>query len=133
MVKAALSNCISPRSYHYRTTVPTVPACVWDPYQTTCINMIEGSLNFTARLATPAITISLLSLTQAASRSYSCETVFYLDTQSSPPSSLILHPSPTLQHSHHLPLYRPVTRSTAYSASFIFPPKVLYHYATVYP
>ena len=34
-----------------------------------------------------------------------------------PPSSFIPHLS-TLRHSHHLPLYRPVTSSTAYSASF---------------
>ena len=121
--KAALSNCISP---HVVLPLLNYCSCVWDPYQTTYINMIEGVQKFTARLATKQWNTSyllvqlgwpLLSTRRKQQKLFLCHHILS-GYSIIPPSSFTPHPSPTLRHSHHLPLYRPVTRSTAYSASF---------------
>ena len=103
-------------------------SCVWDPYQTTYINMIEGVQKFAARLATKQWNTSyndllaqlgwpLLSTRRKQQKLFLCHRILS-GYSIIPPSSFTPHPSPTLRHSHHLPLYRPITRSTAYSASF---------------
>ena len=102
-------------------------SCVWDLYQITYINMIEGAEMFAARLATKQWNTSyndhlaqlgwpLLSTQRKQQKQFLCHRILS-GYSILPPSIFIPHPS-TLRHSHHLPLYRPVTRSTAYSASF---------------
>ena len=127
LVKAALSNYRSPQSYHY---CMDYCSCVWDPYQTTYINMIEGVQKFAARLATKQWNTSyndllaqlgwpLLSTQRKQQKLFLCHRILS-GYSIIPPSSFTPHPSPTLRHSHHLPLYRPVTRSTP-TLPFFFP------------
>ena len=120
----------------YKSTVlPLLDYCsyVWAPYQTPYINMIEGFQKFAARLVTKQWNTSyndllaqlgwpLLSTRRKQQKQFLCHHILS-GYSILPPSIFIPHPS-TLRHSHHLPLYRPVTRSTAYSASF-FPSVIL--------
>ena len=111
-----------PKGVHLHPPYPPW-ICHWTPY----INMIEGLQKFAARLATKQWNTSyndllaqlgwpLLSTRRKQQKQFLCHRILS-GYSILPPSIFIPHPS-TLRHSYHLPLYRPVTRSTAYSASF---------------
>ena len=107
----------------------TIPVSGIPTMQTTYMNMIERVQKFVARLATKQWNTSyhynndllaqlgwpLLSTWRKQQKLFLCHRILS-GYSIIPPSSFIPHPSPTLQHSHHLPLYRPVTRSTAFSS-----------------